>query len=204
MRLYFTRHGESEANVLGVISNRGQRHPLTPQGRQQALALARELQPAAITGIFTSPLLRALQTAEIVSQALDVRYEITDALREYDCGILEGRAGPETWAAYWALREAWWPGRQWAQRIVGGESFLDMQARFVPFIEGLLADPHLREDRLLLIGHGGLYLCMLPLVLANVDYEFVSRQPFPNTGHVLAESGPRGLLCREWCGTPIT
>ena len=208
MRLYFTRHGESEANVLQVISNRGQRHPLTEKGRQQAQTLAAELLPAGITAIYTSPLLRAVQTAEILSEALGADFEITDALGEYDCGILEGTSGPETWAAFWALREAWWPGWQWERRIKGGESFLDMQARFVPFVDGLLAADNQRDASLVLIGHGGLYLSMLPLVLVNVDFEFASHQPFPNTGYVLAESdspgsGPQGLVCREWCGAPV-
>jgi probable phosphoglycerate mutase len=139
MKPYFARPGESEANVLREISNRGLKHPLTEKGRQQAQTLAAVLQPAGIAAIYTSPLLRAVQTAEILSEALGVGLEVTDALREYDCGILEGTSGPETWAAFWALREAWWPGRQWDRRIEGGESFLDMQARFVPFIEGLLA-----------------------------------------------------------------
>ena len=218
MRLYFTRHGESEANVLREISNRGLKHPLTEKGRQQAQALAAELLPAGITAIYTSPLLRAVQTAEILSEALGVGFEITDALREYDCGILEGTSGPETWAAFLALREAWWPGRQWERRIEGGESFLDMRARFVPFIDELLAVDDRSNKALVLIGHGGLYLSMLPLVLVNVDFEFAAHQPFPNTGTVLAESdspesdspesgsqgsGPQRLVCREWCGAPV-
>jgi len=33
MKLYFARHGESEANTLGVISNRGLKHGLTDTGR---------------------------------------------------------------------------------------------------------------------------------------------------------------------------
>ena len=203
MKLYFTRHGESEANVLRQISNRGLAHPLTEKGRQQARALAAELRPAGIAAIYTSPLLRAVQTAEILSEALGVGFEVTDALREYDCGILEGRSDPATWDAFWALREAWWPGRRWEQRIEGGESFLDMQARFVPFIAGLLAADDLRDSNLVLIGHGGLYLSMLPLVLDNVDHEFASRQQIPNTGYGLAETSPQGLVCREWCGTPV-
>ena len=203
MRLYFTRHGESEANVLREISNRGRKHPLTEKGRQQAQTLAAELQLAGIAAIYTSPLLRAVQTAEILSEALGVGFEITDALREYDCGSLEGTSGPETWAAFWALREAWYPGRQWERRIEGGESFLDMRARFVPFIEGLLAADGSSNKSLVLIGHGGLYLSMLPLVLANVGHELASHQPFPNTGYVLAENRSQGLVCREWCGTPV-
>ena len=40
MRAYFVRHGESEANILEVISNRGSVHGLTEKGRRQANQLA--------------------------------------------------------------------------------------------------------------------------------------------------------------------
>src|SRR6476646_8171101 len=59
MKLYFVRHGESEANLLREISNRGTRHGLTAKGRAQATALAQSLsrgdpahlhQPAAARG----------------------------------------------------------------------------------------------------------------------------------------------------------
>jgi len=43
MRIVFARHGESEANLVGLFSNRGWKHPLTPHGRQQALELANHL-----------------------------------------------------------------------------------------------------------------------------------------------------------------
>ena len=173
MRLYFARHGESEANVLREISNRGQQHRLTEKGQQQAQASAAELLPAAITAIYTSPLLRAVQTAEILSQALGVGFEVTDALREYDCGILEGTSGPETWGTFWALREAWWPGRHGARRIEGGESFLRHAGALRAVHRWIFWQQTINATRtLVLIGHGGLYLSMLPLVLVNVDFEF--------------------------------
>ncbi len=90
MQFYFLRHGESEANVLQVVSNRGMQHPLTGKGREQARALAGSLLPAGIQAIFTSPLLRAVQTAEILAERLGVAFQVTDALAEYDCGALEG------------------------------------------------------------------------------------------------------------------
>ena len=40
MRIYFARHGESEANLLHVFSNRGVKHGLTARGRAQAETLA--------------------------------------------------------------------------------------------------------------------------------------------------------------------
>ena len=68
MRLYFIRHGESEANVLHEISNRGAKHGLTEKGRAQVAALAQKLGAIPFVKLYSSPLLRAIQTAEILSQ----------------------------------------------------------------------------------------------------------------------------------------
>ena len=88
MKLYFVRHGESEANTQHVISNRESPFPLTPKGRQQAETLAEKLKGNPFCTMFSSPVLRARETAEILSAALGIPYQVTEALREYDCGIL--------------------------------------------------------------------------------------------------------------------
>ena len=107
MKIYFTRHGESEANILREHSNRGFRHPLTAKGREQAAALAQKLANIPVARLFTSPIMRAVQTAEILSATLGVPYEVTDALREYDCGILEGRADEAAWQMHFTVFDAW-------------------------------------------------------------------------------------------------
>ena len=43
MRIYFARHGESEANILQEFSNRGRKHGLTEKGKRQAERLADNL-----------------------------------------------------------------------------------------------------------------------------------------------------------------
>ncbi|MFM7470408.1 MAG: histidine phosphatase family protein, partial [Nodosilinea sp.] len=96
-KFYFVRHGESEANTLHIIANRDHGYGLTPRGQQQAQTLAAKLQPIVPAAIFTSPLCRAVETAAILSQVLGPPYQITDALREYDCGVLEGRSDPQSW-----------------------------------------------------------------------------------------------------------
>jgi broad specificity phosphatase PhoE len=200
MRLYFTRHGESEANLLREHSNRGFRHPLTVKGRAQAAALARKLEGVAVTRLFTSPIMRAVQTAEILSGTLGVPYEITDALREYDCGILEGRADEAAWQLHFAVFDAWVQNKDLDRRIEGGESFNDIRNRFVPFIERLIADDGESAANIVLVGHGGLYRCMLPLVLANADFDFVLNQPMGNTACIIAETRPGGLTWIKWEG----
>jgi alpha-ribazole phosphatase len=200
VKLYFARHGESEANVLRVISNRGSTHGLTDRGRRQSAELASNLKGAGVTRVYSSPLLRALQTAEIVWSALGVAYEVTDALCEFDCGIAEGRSDPEAWALHRRVMDDWLQHDQPGARIEQGESFLDIQNRFVPFIENLGKEQG-KADASILIGHGGLYLCMLPLVLVNVSRAAVL--PFPNAAYVLAERRANGLVCLEWCGRQI-
>jgi broad specificity phosphatase PhoE len=202
MKLYFVRHGESEANLLRVISNRGSVHGLTEKGRQQAAGLGESLAQSGISAIFSSPLLRAIQTAEILSSVLRLDTVVTDALREYDCGVIEGKSDAQSWDLHRRVREDWLLRGQWERKIEGGESFLDIRRRFEPFVEGLLAT-YPADASLLLVGHGGLYFCMLPQVLSNVSFETAASLPFPNTGIVLAETRPQGLYCLEWCGTPV-
>jgi probable phosphoglycerate mutase len=198
MMLTFLRHGESEANVLNVISNRGYRHGLTDLGRRQSEDLASGLADANITRIWTSPLRRAVETAGILSEALAIPYHVTGALREFDCGIAESRADPQAWGLHREVMAAWLQQGDLAARIEGGESFLDMRDRFVPFIERLLEK---EERNQALVGHGGLYLCMLPLILTNL--EKAPESGFPNTAYVLARPTPDGLMCVEWCAPPV-
>jgi probable phosphoglycerate mutase len=200
MHIYFARHGQSEANVLRVISNRGYQHPLTEQGRQQARALADALRAVPLTHIYTSPLLRAVETAQIVASSQGLTYLIADALREYDCGILEGRADPQAWAQYETTWRDWLERGQPDSHPPGGESFHDLRARFVPFINQLVQQHSGTPARLLLIGHGGVYRAMLPLVLSAIDTAFAVAHPLGNAAYVLAEEQQGQLICREWGG----
>jgi len=198
MKLYLARHGQSEANVLRVISNRGSIHPLTELGRQQAAELARAMTGIPITKVYSSPLLRARQTAEIVSAALHLPVEISDALREPDCGIAEGRSDEVAWAEHRCVWNAWDEGRC-DDRIEGGESFNDLRARFLPFIERLRVE-HAASDQLLLISHGQLLSTMLAELLANAAEVFAEQRPIPNTGMIVVERQTAGWVCVDWCG----
>jgi probable phosphoglycerate mutase len=199
MKLYFVRHGESEANLLHLISNRDLEHGLTERGRQQAAELAQSLCGVGACRIFTSPLLRAVQTAEILSSALGTDYEVTDALREFDCGIAEGRSDARAWELHQQVMKDWLQDGNTAARIEQGESLIDIRERFLPFVECLVEDAGSVAS--ILVGHGGLYLCMLPIVLMNAGT--AAALPFPNAAYVLAEARPEGLVCLEWCGQPM-
>lgn len=203
MKLYFARHGESEANLLQVFSNRGLKHGLTDKGRAQARILAQTLQQASVTRLFSSPLLRAAQTAEILAEVLGLEYEITDALREYDCGVWEGRSDVAGWEEYERVLAAWIERGDWTARMEGGESFDDMRRRFVPFVERLVEQYGDSPAGMGLIGHGGLYRCMLPLVLENIEHNFALRHSIGHTGLVVAEQQGGRLICTAWDGNRL-
>lgn len=199
MRLYFVRHGQSEANVLHEISNRGQRHPLTDLGRQQAAALAERLRDAGIVRLYSSPLLRATQTADILAQGWGIDYAVTDALREFDCGVAEGRADKEAWQLWHWVVDEWFAGH-WEARIEGGESFNDVRGRFVPFVDGLVERYGEDSGVIVLVGHGGLYMTIFALALGLVDSLWLETQSLGNTGIIEVE--PRGgrLALVSWDG----
>jgi broad specificity phosphatase PhoE len=194
--LYFVRHGESEAHTLHIISNSRSTFGLTVRGRQQAGTLAESIRNIPFTAFFSSPVLRARETANILSATLGIPYQVTDALREYDCGILEEKSDEESWKYHRQYFEDWVLRGQYANKPENGECFLDIQNRFVPFIDSLTQTNG--NQNILLVGHGGLFTLMLPLVLTNIDHSFATSLGIGNAEYILARQESTGLVCRQW------
>ena len=204
MKIIFARHGESEANILHEISNSGLKHPLTQKGRQQAGALAEKLKHYGVTRIYSSPVLRAIETTVIIANRLDVEYEVNEALREYSMGNLEGRSDDAAWQEWKWLFDEWTKHRHYDRKVEGGETFHDVKARFLPFMERIIEEHQHTEATLLCVAHGGLYWMMLPQVLNNIDTDFIRQQQgIHYTDMALAVHTPNGLTCIEWNGLPL-
>ena len=200
LRLYFTRHGQSEANVLRIMSDRDLPHGLTELGRRQAADLAERLQPVGVRLIYHSTILRAVQTAQILASALKVDMQPAAALREFDCGVLEGRSDDQCWEMHHELWADWMDRGLWERRIEGGENFFDIRDRFMPWLEAMLARERPLGGSLVLVGHAALFISMLPLACVNIDHARVKGLPLHNTDCVIAEARPEGLVCLEWAG----
>jgi probable phosphoglycerate mutase len=203
MRLYFVRHGESEANTHRIISNREMKHGLTELGRQQAREMAQTFSRVPVAALHASPIWRAVQTAEIVSSVLGLPFEVANALREPDCGVLEGRSDDAAWAEHRRVMVDWLLHEKFDSRIEGGESYQDVRARFVPFIDRLTARHGHTTRNLVMIAHGSLLYTMLPVVLSNIDLAYAREQPMPNTAVIVAETYANDLRCVSWCGAQV-
>ena len=89
-KIFLVRHGQDEDNLNGILNGRRDT-PLTGLGKQQAEIVAQKLQLLKIEVIFSSPLIRANQTANIIATALNIKNIIlNDNLIERDFGILSG------------------------------------------------------------------------------------------------------------------
>ena len=94
MEWYFVRHGEIEANVKKIYAGWSD-EGLTQRGRQQAREVAEELPRFEIGSIYTSPLKRAAQTAEIIGGILSKQPVREESFKEMRLGPWEGKSEEE-------------------------------------------------------------------------------------------------------------
>lgn len=88
-RLYLIRHGQSAGNAEGRFGGHGPT-PLSELGKRQAELTARLLADERISVVYTSDLLRAVQTAEPLADLIGEPAMATPAFRERNVGVLEG------------------------------------------------------------------------------------------------------------------
>ncbi|MCQ2443061.1 MAG: histidine phosphatase family protein [Oscillospiraceae bacterium] len=144
MKLYYTRHGETVWNHRDVVCGRTD-IPLTEKGQQQALELAAQAEAAGIDVIIASPLIRAQQTAQAVSDRIGVPILTEPLLIEQCFGDFEGcdRHNPQ-YLDYKRNFFRRFPG--------GGESLVMVAQRAYSLIEKVKREH--AGHTVLLVGHG--------------------------------------------------
>ena len=88
--ILLARHGQTTENAAGRILGRRD-PPLSPEGRTQAIELARTLEAAGLRALWTSPLRRAHETADIVGAELSLHPVVLAELVESGRGTWEGK-----------------------------------------------------------------------------------------------------------------
>lgn len=163
-RLLLARHGQTEWN--SVTRYQGKTDvPLNETGRLQAARLAARLCFWEPEKMFTSPLLRARETAGIVWERLQGSepppLSVLPELAEIDFGDWEGLTIPEIESRHGMLFSQW---REDPSQVVppGGESFPQVLERVGRALDRILQGP---EERILVVGHGGIMRAILVRLL---------------------------------------
>lgn len=89
-KLYVTRHGTTQGNLEGIYVGGGTDMPVCPQGMEELQTLKQRYTYPAVGTVFSSPMLRALQTAELLYPAAQDRI-VLEELRENRFGEFEGQ-----------------------------------------------------------------------------------------------------------------
>lgn len=147
-RYFVLRHAEADSNVLRIVSCAPEKFDikLTPRGEKQAKRLALLLKLKKIDLIYSSPIRRAKDTAEIIAESLGLPILYDNRLTEYNVGIFNGRPIEEFYK--FIGNES----NKFSKIPDGGESLNSVRARMMSFIQEL--DEKYQGKRILIVGHG--------------------------------------------------
>ncbi len=155
-RVLAIRHGETAWNVDGRIQ--GQLDvPLNDTGRWQVHRLALAVAGEGISAIYSSDLLRALETAQAVARGCDRPITTDTGLRERGFGVFEGLTYDEI-NQRWPEQAERWRRREPDFGAEGGETLRQFFARGVSAVARLAA-LHPGET-IAVVSHGGVMDCL--------------------------------------------
>jgi broad specificity phosphatase PhoE len=143
------RHGETDDNAADRFQGRLDT-PLNARGRAQSLALADALAVEGLRALYSSPLRRARETAEIVAGRLGLELVLDARLMEADAGDWSGLLYTEIDAADAGAFDAW-RAREPGFRFPGGESVSEQTQRVAAALLDVAAGPL----PALVVTHGG-------------------------------------------------
>ncbi len=158
MRLMLIRHGETDWNA--TLRYQGHANiPLNEQGRAQAQKAGARLAHYRAAAIYTSDILRAAETAEIVGAATGLTPEPMPNLREIDVGQWEGLTPEELYRRFPEHMAAF--DRDPARTVrLGGESYAQLQERALIALNDIHA-AYPGDELVLAVSHGGTIRALL-------------------------------------------
>jgi broad specificity phosphatase PhoE len=190
-RLVLARHGRTAANAAHVLDSLPPGAPLDELGTAQAAQLAARLADRPLRAVYASQALRAQQTAAPVAAAHGLRVRVVDGVQEIFVGDLEGRSDADALAAFNEVYDAWWRGDLDA-RLPGGESALDLRARYLPAIDTVVDGSG--DGDVLLVSHGAAIRLAAAALLGETAETFY----VPNAGIVELRRDRRGWVLESW------
>ena len=166
MRIILIRHGQSTGNTERRFQGQSKdpRFHLTELGKQQARKLKQRFinENIAPTHIYSSPLKRVKETAEIIADGTNIAIQYSDDLQEYGLGILTGMSIEEASNNY---KESEWKQLEIDEygTVEGAETIEEKLRRAKEIINRVIRE-HNDEHTVFLVCHGG----FLQDVIANI------------------------------------
>ena len=138
MRLILVRHGETDSNKASLALGR-EDVELNETGRWQAQRLAEALEGQPLAAVYSSPLRRALATADAIAERHHLTVELNEGLIEMEIGEMEGLTFQQVRERYPHFLQVWLGGRAAYEPMPGGERLVDVQERAWQALERICA-----------------------------------------------------------------
>ncbi|SEW31023.1 histidine phosphatase family protein [[Clostridium] fimetarium] len=185
MKLIFIRHGQTDWNLEKRIQGSTDIE-LNKNGLDQGKRLGIELKDMHlhIEKIYTSKQKRAEQTAEIVSQYLNKKYEVLEGLEEMNLGLWEGNTWTEVQEKYPAQYSKWLIDRRYT-RLPEGESYQDVLDRLLPILKKIIK---INSSDVLIVTHSAVIMCLLSYLRDTPFNQMVENYAMKNTEIVEIDS----------------
>jgi probable phosphoglycerate mutase len=148
--IIFLRHGQAENNIKKILAGRSPGVNLTEVGIQQAEQAGKMLEPLNISAIYSSPIDRALQTAEIVGRQCDLEISIDDRLIELDMGKFTKMPYDEIFAKHGNVFLKFYEGSEEVSEN-GVETFTKVQKRVFDMVDFII-NKH-KNENVVLVTH---------------------------------------------------
>lgn len=148
MKLFLIRHGQTTGDIEDRYGGTYDDH-LTELGKQQLQATANKLVDSGIETIFHSSLIRAKESAKIISNTINCKLVEVDGFKERSYGILGGLTKTEAVEKYPEAVEA---HKDYMNTDPEGESFTDFNQRVVDAFEKTRIN---MPDTCAILAHGG-------------------------------------------------
>jgi broad specificity phosphatase PhoE len=170
LKLILVRHGETYWNDERRIQGGDSDIELNDTGLEQARKLAAFLENEPITAILSSPLQRAIATAEVVASHHQLPVEVDQGLRELKVGELEGMSVSNLSTTFSQFLMQWWQDGG-AVKLPNGESLVELQQRAWKAVERLLERhktslEHNKDTMAVVVSH---YFVTLAIILKALN-----------------------------------
>jgi broad specificity phosphatase PhoE len=194
-KVFLVRHGNTDWHEQGKLMGRRDR-PLSPDGEAQSRSAAEALSTVAIAEIIASPLLRAVQTAQVLGERVGIDIARDNRLTDLDLGHWEGMPLAEI-AATSAYQE--FINNPLATDIPGGENLDRAKRRALAAIEQALED-NATGDAIAVVTHASIIRVLLTHYMGAQPAVYHRVRVSPGSISVLSFSheGPPRVLAFNW------
>ncbi len=201
MRLLLIRHGQTPANVRGLLATARPGPGLTKLGRKQAASIPDALAAEQIAAIFVSPLTRTAETAAPLAASLGLDPQVLEGFEEIEAGDLEDRRDMPSVMTY--VRTAFgWAAGDLDVRMPGAIDGVEFFARFDAAID-VVATQH-PDATVAIVSHGAAIRVWSGSRAANLSADYTAHRHLDNTGVVVLTGSPAdGWVAETWAGEPV-